>query len=48
VRGVVIDGITHAAFFDEKSFHTELLQLNASGETGGAGADDEGIVGKHN
>ncbi len=39
VSGIVVQRIDHAALFDQDCIEAALLQLDATGQAGGAGAD---------
>ena len=43
VGGVVVDGIHHAALFDQDGLDAAVLQFDAAGQAGGAGADHESV-----
>ncbi len=47
VGGVVINGIHHAALFDQDRAHSALLQLNSTGETGRSSAHHHHIEALH-
>src|ERR1041385_3954159 len=45
VGGVVVNGIHHAALFDQDGFDSAVLQFDSAGETGGTGAHHQRVAG---
>ncbi len=43
VRRIVVERIDHAALFDEDGVQAALLQLNATGQASGTGANDDDV-----
>ncbi len=47
VGGVVVERVHHAALIDQKRPQAAPLQLDAAGQSGGAGAHHDGVVAAH-
>jgi len=47
VRGVIVDGIHHAALFKQDRAHPALLQFDSAGQTRRSGANHHHVVALH-